>query len=63
MIRFNHTRAMAATSTHLCNKIIQKQVVGALLCTIANKHYVDSQKYAANTLIVSGTCVWMTKAQ
>ncbi|KAJ3091523.1 hypothetical protein HK102_000269 [Quaeritorhiza haematococci] len=42
---------MAATSNDLALRMIQLQVVSGLLNTIGNVGHLDSQRYAANTLI------------
>ena len=42
---------MAATYSELCEKMMHRQVVSALLCAIGNTKYPDSQRYAANTVL------------
>lgn len=45
----------AASSRDLAERMIQQQVVSALLNTIANVGHVDSQRYATNLLLVSSS--------
>ena len=42
----------AASSREIADKIIQHQVLGALLNTIANIGHPESQRYATNLLMV-----------
>lgn len=56
-IAFNFLRlfgsVMAATNKALCDKIIDRQCVSALLVAACNTKYPDSQRYASNTILVS----------
>ena len=47
-------RYTAAKNRELAEKMIQGQLVSGLLNVIANVGHLDSQKYAANTLLVRG---------
>ena len=42
----------AATSRETAEKMVQQQVISALLNTIANVGHLDSQRYATNLLLV-----------